>query len=143
MANMLVASMCSAAERTFVRYRLTQPCLTCYSSAAGSQGTEDDDSIRRLPVLAGFIAAIFDPIEGAVPAAAGATAAGAWTGVLDIPSRALPGRPDRCNRGVTTPDHLKYPLVGTIYPGTMYPTYEYIHTVIHTVQDYCTYAYVA
>ena len=73
----------------------------------GSSGSEDDDSIQRFAVFASLIAAIFDPIEGAVPAAAGAAAAGAWTGVHDIPSsRALPGRPDRCNRGVTTPDHL-------------------------------------
>ena len=51
----------------------------------GSSGSEDDDSIRRFAVLASLIAAIFDPIEGAVPAAAGAAAAGAWTGVLDMP----------------------------------------------------------
>ena len=70
----------------------------------GSSGSEDDDSIRRLAVLASLIAAIFDPIEGAVPAAAGAAAAGAWTGVLDMPSRALPSRPYRyrCNRGGTS-----------------------------------------
>ena len=76
----------------------------------GSSGPEDDDSIRRFAVLASLIAAIFDPIEGAVPAAAGAAAAGAWTGVLDMPSRALPSRP--------YPGYSKYLINrgGTILP---------------------------